>query len=80
MWYGGSDDAHKFFLRLDVIVEYFRRDINELNSVSFIAFVINNHAFLDLKEVECGDVAQIKLLEGETILDCLLNLIILTIL
>ena len=76
---GGCDDTHKLFLRLDVVVEYLCRDVNELNSISFKAFVINDHAFLDLKEMERGDVANIEILKGEAILDCLLDLIVLTI-
>ena len=73
-------NAHILFLRLDVVVEYLGRDVNELKSVSLIAFVINYHAFLDLEEVECGNVFDLETLKGKTILNCLLDLIVLSVL
>ena len=50
MRYGGCAQTDKLLLGLNLVIEYLRSYIDELEGVSGCFFVYGDHAFLDLEE------------------------------
>ena len=66
-------ETRKLFLHFDFVIEYFRGDVYELQSVSLKVIICHKHAFFHLEESETWNVLFCKTIAWKTVQDSLLD-------